>query len=138
MKTYRLVLFLTILGLSFSCKDKDSVQPEQDPLVGVWKLRALQAGGQTADVTELACYRDTRFEITENNLLLTVSVPAQQGSSNCQQQSQSATWEKTDGKYYMISDGQRQDSGIQLNDNNQTLQLPVTVNGEQMLLVFRK
>ncbi|MFD1141731.1 hypothetical protein ACFQ4C_11460 [Larkinella insperata] len=139
MKTRILSGLLAIALVQFSCKEKnDDPQPNQDPIIGSWYLKTLQANGQTADVANLACYKDTRFVADEKTLTLTVSAPKQQGSTDCQTQSQSAQWEKDGGKYYMVANGQRSDAGIQLNEAGQTLQMMVTADGEPVTLTFQK
>ncbi|WP_460636601.1 hypothetical protein [Larkinella harenae] len=137
MKARILLVLVASALFQFSCKDnKNDPQPGQDPIIGSWYLKTLQSGGQVADVSEQACYKDTRFVVDEKNLTLTVSSPRQQGSTTCQTESQTAQWEQSQGKYYMVANGQRQDAGIQLTDNNQKLQMVVTANGSPVTLVF--
>lgn len=139
MKARAVFYLLAMALIQFSCsKDNEAAQPEQDPLMGTWYLRALQVNGQTADVSNMACYKDTRFQVDEKMFTLTVSVTQSQTSTSCATQSQSAEWENANGTYYMTMNGQRQNAGIQLNDNNETLQMTITVDGEPAILVFRK
>ena len=137
MKRY---LFMALAALAlFSCsKDDDGSAGQQDPLIGAWHLRAIYNGETTVDVTNEACFQDTRLDVNENNLTLYISVPAEQPGAPCQTESQSAAWENDNGTYYLVSDGEREPLGVSLNDENQTLQLNITFDGEPFALIFRK
>ncbi|WP_353183408.1 lipocalin family protein [Parapedobacter lycopersici] len=138
MKRFLFMMALTTLTVLSCSKDDEGPNGQQDPLIGAWQLRAIYNGEEVIEVTNEPCFQDTRFDVNENNLTLFISVPSGQPDASCQTESQSAAWENDGGTYYVITDGEREPLGISLNDDNQTLQLSITFDGEPFALIFRK
>jgi len=125
-------------GITLSCsKDDDEKIDTADPVIGVWNLRAVHDGEQTVDVTDQACFRDSRFVIDARTMNLTLSIP-DEGVDGCQTETITSSWINENGTYYLVDGDQRQQANIVLNDNNQTLQMVINANGQQVGLIFRK
>ncbi|WP_134090092.1 lipocalin family protein [Olivibacter sp. XZL3] len=137
--TFLKMLFAVVLiAISLSCsKDDDEELKVTDPAIGTWNLRAIYDGGQAVDVTERACFRDSRLTINESTMNLTLSVP-NEDASGCQTETLQSDWINEDGTYYLIDGNERQQANIVLNDDNQTLQMTIMAGGEQVALLFRK
>lgn len=133
------LLVLTVFaGMSLSCSKDDDERPDvQDPIVGTWNLRAIHDGEQGRDVSNEPCFKDSRFVIEPKVMNLSLSVPGG-GEGNCQTETIGSEWINENGTYYMIDGDERQQAGISLNDDNQTLQMMITANGQQVALIFRK
>lgn len=142
MKPYKLffnmlLVFIAFGAMNLSCSKDDVEEIEvADPAIGTWYLRAVHRSEQTFDVTNEACFQDSRFVIDAVLMDLTLSIPDESG---CQTQTIKTAWINENGTYYLVDENQnRQNAGILLNDNNQTLQMAVNANGEQVGLIFRK
>ncbi|QNL51677.1 hypothetical protein H8S90_08935 [Olivibacter sp. SDN3] len=143
MKTFKslikmLIAIMVIAGVNLACsKDDDENNPETDPIIGTWNLRAVHDGEETVDVTDRECFRDSRFIIDETVMDLTLSVP-DEDTEECQTETINGAWVRENGNYYLLNGEQRQQTGIVLNDDNQTLQMVITANGRQVGLIFRR
>lgn len=136
---WKSLLVLTLFaGFNLSCSKEDDEQPDvTDPIVGTWNLRAIHDGQQGRDVTNEACFKDSRFVIDPKVMHLTLSAPnAEDG--DCQIETISFEWINDNGTYYLVDGNERQQAGISLNDDNQTLQMMITADGQQVALLFRK
>lgn len=129
---------MVLIAINLSCSKEDDEQLEvNDPAIGTWNLRAIYDGTQPVDVTDRACFRDSRLTIDENNMNLTLSVP-DENAGDCQTETLQSAWINENGTYYLVDGDERQQANITLNDNNETLQMTITANGEQVALLFRK
>ncbi|WP_157278787.1 hypothetical protein [Olivibacter sitiensis] len=138
MKYYCFLLVLIGIGWSSCSKKEDEPTPEQDPLIGMWHLRAVQRADGTFDVTNQDCFKDTYFDVKESEFTLHASFPNEEQEGSCQSQTQTANWVNENGAYYLVQNGQRQSAGITLNDNNETLQVNITADGVPVVLIFRR
>ena len=132
-----IIALLACLGMS--CAKEENEQPvPSDPLIGLWQLRVIYTQEQGAvEVTDRPCYRDSRFDVKEKSLSLKLSSPTDQGECNIQ--TLSFGWLNDNGTYYLVNeDGEREPLNVVLNDNNETLQLNLTSNGQPFSLIFRK
>jgi hypothetical protein len=137
--TFLKMLFaMVLIAINLSCSKEDDEQLEvSDPAIGDWNLRAIYDGSQAVDVTDRACFRDSRLTIDENNMSLTLSVP-DEDAGDCQTETLQSAWVNENGTYYLVDGDERQQANITLNDNNETLQMTIMANGEQVALLFRK
>lgn len=134
----KMLLAMVSIAINLSCSKEDDEQlAVSDPAIGAWNLRAIYDGSQAVDVTDRACFRDSRLTIDENNMSLTLSVP-DEDAGNCQTETLQSAWVNENGTYYLVDGDERQQANITLNDNNETLQMTITANGEQVALLFRK
>jgi hypothetical protein len=134
----KMLLAMVLIAINLSCSKEDDEQLEvSDPAIGAWNLRAIYDGSQAVDVTDRACFRDSRLTIDENNMNLTLSVP-DEDTGDCQTETLQSAWVNENGTYYLVDGDDRQQANITLNDNNETLQMTITANGEQVALLFRK
>lgn len=133
-----LMAIMVFAGVNLACsKDDNENIPATDPIIGTWNLRAVHDGQQTVDVTDRDCFEDSRFIIDETVMDLTLSVPDEAGGG-CQTETINSAWINENGTYYLVNGEQRQQAGIVLNDDNQTLQMVVTADNRQIGLIFRK
>ncbi|MEH6307539.1 lipocalin family protein [Olivibacter sp. CPCC 100613] len=134
----KILLATVFLAINFSCSKEDDEQLEvSDPAIGTWNLRAIYDGKQAVDVTERACFRDSRLTIDQNTMNLTLSVP-NENSNDCQTETLQSNWINESGTYYLIDGDERQQANIVMNDNNETLQMTIVASGQQVALLFRK
>ncbi len=130
------IAFLACISISCS-KDGEEDIDNSDPLIGVWHLRVINTERTgPVEVTNRPCYQDSRFEANATSATLTLSFPPETG--DCEVESLSFGWENEGGTYYAITDEGRQPLNVTLNDNNETLQLNLTIGGEPASLIFRK
>lgn len=131
-----LIAFLASLSISCS-KDGEEDIDSSDPLIGVWHLRVIHTERTGAvEVTNRECYQDSRFDANATSLTVTLSAPKDEGG--CDVESLSLNWENDGGTYYVMTEDGRQPLNVALNDNNETLQLNLTIGGEPASLIFRK
>lgn len=132
-------IILSALVLVFSCsKDEDEEPTGRDPLIGTWNMVAVEQNGQEVDVTNQPCLRDSRLDVNEGTMTLTLSAPLEEGSTDCETESASAAWENDNGSYYVIENGDRHPANFALIENNQRLSLDLDVGGSPLTLIFRK
>lgn len=130
------VAFMMCVGVSCS-KDEEGDINSNDPLIGVWHLRVIHTERTGAvEVTDRECYKDSRFEANATTLTLRLSAPKDEGG--CNVESLSLNWENDGGTYYVLTDDGRETLNATLNDNNETLQLNLTIGGEPASLIFIK
>ena len=139
-KIVKVVSLFLILGFGLTAcqsdRDDDGGGSSSDPFIGNWKLRVLTYQGQSQDVTNTACWKETTLVADKTNAKFTLVVPTDAGG--CQNSSDSYEWTKKDGIYYYTENGQQQQLPIKLLDNNQTLQLTLSSNGSSIVFSFRK
>jgi hypothetical protein len=137
MKKHPLFILLVFLA-SFACSDKEDEEPNTaDPLVGNWHLVALEQNGQTVEITDQPCIKDSRLNVDPSTMTLTLSAPREQGGTDCQTESSSINWVNDNGTYYMVEDGDRQPAIFSLEPNNQ-LTVDITLDGNPLSLIFTK
>lgn|SRR5690606_21558589 len=137
MKKHPLIILIALLA-AFACSDKEDEEPNtDDPLMGNWHLVALEQNGQTVDVTEQACLKDSRLNVTQTTMTLTLSAPREQGSADCQTESSSIDWVNDNGTYYMVEDGDRQPAIFSLEPDNQLI-VDITLEDMPLSLIFTK
>ena len=138
LKLISLFLVLTI-GLN-SCQresDDNGGGSSSDPFVGNWKLKVVTYQGQSQDVSNAACWKETTLVTDKSNSKFTLVVP-NSNTGACENTSNSYQWTKKDGTYYYTENGQQQQLPIKLLDNNTTLQLTLSSNGSTIIFSFRK
>ncbi len=133
------MLFALLAALSMACsKDENEQTDNGDPLIGVWHLRVIYTQDQGAvEVTGRECYQDSQLDVSATSLTLKLSWPNNQ-QGGCAVETQSSSWENEGGTYYLLQNGGREPLGAQLNDDNQTLQLNISTDGQPVSLIFRK
>ena len=92
-----------------------------DPLVGLWELTKIEAGGTTYPAVTPACF--TGYIIASSiGFSLYYTLPA--NSTQCQAgKVESYDYVKEGGKYYNVSNGQKVPLPFSFSNNNQTLTL---------------
>ncbi len=129
------IVLLATCTLLVSCKKDKEV--DADPVIGSWSLKAISNGQQSEDVTKIPCLSTSTLIVDASKMRMTLSAPNQDGS--CQQESQEMGWVKTDGAYYWVDgSGSQQKADITFSDNNQTLQMRLTVNNQAAYFIFNK
>ena len=92
-----------------------------DPLVGVWKLTKIEAGGTTYPAGTPACFTGS-IVASSMGFSLYYTLPA--NSTQCQAgKVESYDYVKEGGKYYNVSNGQKVPLTFSFSNNNQTLTL---------------
>lgn len=137
MKKQPLIILIALLA-AFACSDKDDEEPNTtDPLVGNWQLIALEQNGQTVEITDQPCIKDSRLDVDPSTMTLMLSAPRAQDSTDCQTESSSIDWVNDDGTYYMVEDGDREPAIFSLEPDNQ-LTVDITLDGSPLSLIFTK
>jgi hypothetical protein len=137
MKQQHLIILIVLLA-AFSCSDKEDEEPNNsDPLIGMWQMVALKQNGQTVDITDQTCLKDSQMNVSETTMTLTLSAPKQQGGADCQTESSSVGWTNEDGTYYTVEDGEKK-TAIFLLAPDQSLHVDITLDGNPLTLVFNK
>ena len=144
MKTLKLIKLFIVALLAFSfilsCNrsENDSLEPTgQDPIIGNWHLKAVTVNGQSADVSNAACWKDTKLNINSTTANFLLSVP-NENTGNCENAQENYNWVKNNGVYYYTENGQQAQMPIKLLDNNQTLQLSLAEQSTTIIFSFRK
>ena len=92
-----------------------------DPLVGLWKLTKIEAGGTTYPAGTPACFTGS-IVASSIGFSLYYTLPA--NSTQCQAgKVESYDYVKEGGKYYNVSNGQKVPIPFSFSNNNQTLTL---------------
>ncbi len=125
-----------ILLLSACTKTDTNNSTERDPLMGNWKLKALWQDGQTYDVSNAACFKDSYVNVNSKNYEMLLSIPKETGG--CESQKVNGAWVKKNDKYYEVQNGQEYPLNIAFNDNNETMQMSIIENGVTIIFVYRK
>ena len=137
MKKHPLIILIALLA-AFACSDKEDEEPDiTDPLMGNWHLVALEQNGQTVEITDQPCIKDSRLDVERGTMTLTLSAPREQGSTNCQTESSSIDWVNDNGTYYMVEDGDRQPAIFSLEPDNQLI-VDITLDDTPLSLIFTK
>ena len=137
MKKQPLIILIALLA-AFACSDKDDEEPNTtDPLVGNWQLIALEQNGQTVEIIDQPCIKDSRLDVDPSTMTLMLSAPRAQDSTDCQTESSSIDWVNDDGTYYMVEDGDREPAIFSLEPDNQ-LTVDITLDGSPLSLIFTK
>ena len=142
MKSTKLLSFIGALLFSIlflvSCRNTDEDgESNADPFVGNWKLRVVTANGQSQDVSNVTCWKDTTLNVTETIAKFYLSVQNTQ-TGNCQTSQEQYQWSKNNDTYYYTENGQQYTLPIQFLDNNQTLQMSLNSNGTTVIFSFKK
>lgn len=133
MRNYLIVLAGCFL-LFGACK-KENDGKTNDPLIGNWKLRVVTSGGQSVDVTDRECFRNSYVNVNTSTYTLYLSLP---NGEQCVSETVSAEWLIRDGRYYVVSNGVEEDAGVKLLDNNETLQMTINADNGAYIFSFRK
>ncbi|MCG7280768.1 lipocalin family protein [Chryseobacterium taklimakanense] len=128
------LIFLAFAALGCNRDDSEKVK---DPVIGKWNLRAVFVNGETADVTNVKCFQDSYLNFSAKEVEMKTSVPNEQNTS-CQTSVEKYSWSNSNGTYYVSQNGQQQPAGIKLNDNNETLQLDLSADGNTVYFLYRK
>ena len=135
---FKLTAFLAITFLAIlSCARDQEESTPSDPFIGNWKLKAVSANGQTQDVSNAACWKDSKLNVSQSIAEFILSVP-NANTGSCQSSQDSYQWSNNNGTYYYTENGQQQTLPIQFFDNNATLQLNLDVNGTVVSFSFTK
>jgi len=121
---------LLLLG---ACKKE--AEGRNDPIIGNWKLRVVTYNGQSVEVTDRECFRDSYINVDRKTYTLHLSLP---DDGQCQSETVSAEWTVRNGQYYVVSNGTEQDAGVKLLDNNETLQMTINSGNGAYIFSFRK
>lgn len=133
----QLLWVLLAIGCSFLVSCKKDKEVTGDPLIGSWSLKAISNGQQSEDVSSIPCLSTSTLVVDATQMRMTLSAPRQDGS--CEQESQQMGWIRTDGGYFWVDgSGQQQKADLTLSDNNQTLQMRLTVNNQAAYFIFKK
>jgi len=136
MKRHVLIVMIAAFA-AFSCSDKEDEEPNlNDPLMGQWKMVALEQNGQVIDISDQSCLKDSKLNVTQTTMVLSLSAPPQEGSTNCQTETASIEWGNDNGTYYVVEEGQREPAIFALEDG----QLSVDINMDEapISLIFTK
>lgn len=139
-KIFKLLSLFLIIGFGLTAcqndRDDNGGGSSSDPFIGNWKLRVLTYQGQSQDVSNTACWKETTLVSDKSNAKFTLVVPSDAGG--CQNSVNTYQWTKKDGIYYYTENGQQQQLPIKLLDDNATLQLTLSSNGSNIIFSFRK
>lgn len=128
-----LCFLLTGFFVLISCA-KDEVS-DQEPIVGLWKLQRITAGGESVDVTNLACYGQSTLNVTKSDMTLSLKSP-EEGTASCSTDTSSFGWKKNGNAYQVVDDEVGEYITITLNGGD--LSLKVTADGNSSTFLFRK
>lgn len=141
MKTTPKTPFLTLILLSFlflfSCRSSTDEPENTDPLIGNWKLKVVTANGQSQDVSNADCWKDTTLNVDKSMAKFHLSFSNGNGGG-CQVSDEQYQWSNTGRTYYYTENGQQKNLPVKLLDNNQTLQLTLAANDGTVIFSFRK
>lgn len=139
MRNIFLLNFLFFASIAFlACnKEDDTLGLNSDPLIGNWKLKAITANGQTADVSNTACWKDSYMSIDSSAGKLLLSYPSQ-NQGGCASDQDNFQWSNKNGTYYFVQNGLEAQMPVQLLDNNQTLQMNISEGTQTIIFSFRK
>ncbi|MFK8265771.1 lipocalin family protein [Capnocytophaga cynodegmi] len=129
---------LLLVMVCFASCGKESEASE--PFQGVWNLKAIVQNGQVVDVTrpDLPCFKNSKLTVGATNFELFFSALKSQNSTDCDSSTESGTWTKRDGKYFISQNGQEIEFPIQFSDNNTTLQFTYGTGAGAFDMVFKK
>lgn len=130
------IFCITIFTITSCNRDTEESKPA-DPFVGNWKLKAVTMNGQTQDVSNTACWKDSTLNVADATANFSLIVP-NANTGACQTSQETYQWSKSNGTYYYTENGQQQTLPIQFFDNNTTLQLNLSVSGTVVSFSFRK
>ncbi|GET44961.1 hypothetical protein [Capnocytophaga felis] len=133
---HKIRLLLAVICFISCGKDSEANEPFQ----GVWNLKAIVKTGQVIDVTkpDFPCFKNTKLTVGETNFDLFLSAPNSPTSSDCKEVTESGSWTKRNGKYYITQKGQEIEFPMQFTDNNTTLQFTYGVGADAFDMVFKK
>lgn len=133
----RTLLLLSVLAVTFlmAC-EKESANATDDPIIGNWKLKTVITNGETVDVSNRECFKDSYFNVTTKEMKLSTSAPKQGGG--CEKEEGTAKWENVNGKYWEVSGSDRTLLDITLLENNTVLRLNATNNGNPIQMFYAK
>lgn len=137
LKLVSLFVFVCFGLLSCQRDSEDGGSASSDPFVGNWKLKVVTYQGQSQDVSNATCWKDSNLAVDKSNAKFTLVVP-NSDTGACESSADSYQWTKKDGVYYYTENGQQQQLPIKLLDNNATLQLTLSSNGSTFIFSFRK
>lgn len=140
LKLLKIVAVFCIAIFSITSCNRDTEEEggiSSDPFIGNWKLKAVTVNGQTQDVSNAACWKDSTLNVGESTANFTLSVP-NSNTGACQSSQETYQWTKNNGTYYYTENGQQQTLPVQFFDNNNTLQLNLSSNGTTVSFSFRK
>lgn len=115
----------------------DNNNTSTDPIIGNWKLKVLTIGQQSFDATKIPCAKDSYLNVVQNTMELYFAVK-ETTKPTCTETKETSQWKKENGKYYSVQNGQVSELPLQLLDNNETLQLTLSLQGQSIILSFRK
>ena len=130
------ILFVGIVFLACS-KDTDAPDVNSDPLMGNWKLKVITVNGQSQDVSNAACWKDSYISLDASAGKMYLSYP-DQNTGTCAGEQESFQWSNKNGVYYIVQNGQEAPMPAQLLDNNQTLQMSLSEGNQTIIFSFRK
>lgn len=133
---HKIKLLLVMVCFASCGKETEASEPFQ----GVWNLKAIVQGGQIVDVTkpELPCFKNTKLTVGSSNFELFFSALKSQNSTDCNSVTESGTWTKRDGKYYITQKGQETEFPMKFSDNNNTLQFTYGIGANAFDMIFKR
>ena len=132
LKVFALIL---LLGVLFVACEKETINNSDDPIIGNWKLVAYVSNGQTTDVSNSNCFKDSYFNVTASRMSLKTSVPKNGGG--CETVEGTSNWENVNGKYWQVEGSEKTLLNITFSDGNETLHIN-TPNQTVTSMLYRK
>lgn len=131
-KTILYFLLISIVMLLTACAKEGG---DDDPIIGLWKIKEIRTMEGSADVTKVPCYNESTLNVTKKTLRITFKVQDDNGS--CQSDTDNYNWENQNGVYKIVDD--EETDYIQITLNNGDLLMRLSVPDEQpMTFVYRK
>ncbi len=119
--TRLLLLTIALTVFLLACKKEDVQNNSTDPLIGSWKMKALIVNGQSTDVSNAACFKNSTLNVNAKEFTMYTSVPKDDGG--CEENTSKAAWVNAGGKYYEVNGEERILLDLSFRDNNQIVQI---------------
>ncbi len=117
-----------------ACK-KENGRETVDPLVGNWKLRVVSYGGQSMEVTDRECFKDSYVNVDTRTYILHLSLP---DDGQCRSRTVSAELLTREAGTMLSATERKRMPAVQLLDNNETLQMTIDSDNGPYIFSFRK
>ncbi len=135
----RTLLLLSVLAITIlmSCQKTDNAP--DDPIIGNWKLKVVVTNGQTIDVSNRECFKDSYLRVTQKEMTISTSAPKETGGG-CEKAEGTSKWENVNGKYWEVSGSDRTLLNITLLEDNEVLRLITSDSntGNEVQMLYSK
>lgn len=132
LKVFTVIL---LLGLVFAGCEKEVVNDNDDPIIGNWKLKAYVSNGDTTDVSNITCFKDSYINVTATTMSVKTMAPKSGGG--CETVEGSSNWENSNGRYWQVEGSEKTWLNITLSDNNSILSVN-TPSQTVTSMIYRK